>query len=104
MKNKRMLFRTPRIPLGMPRSVKTQKLYANGIPSGMHPYRMPLLPPFPFLLPSETSLTGCALVNIILAAKKENPAADTAALEREIDLLVYGLYVLTEEEIGVIEK
>jgi len=40
----------------------------------------------------------------ILSAKKENPAADTAALEREIDGLVYGLYELTEEEIAVIEK
>ena len=35
--------------------------------------------------------------------KKENPAADTAALEREIDVLVYGLYGLTEEEIKIIE-
>ena len=45
-----------------------------------------------------------SLVNQILSVKKENPAADTAALEREIDLLVYGLYGLTEEEIGVIDK
>jgi len=40
----------------------------------------------------------------ILSTKQANPAADTAALEREIDGLVYGLYELTEEEIAVIEK
>jgi len=33
------------------------------------------------------------LVNQILSAKKKNPGADTAELEREIDKLVYGLYV-----------
>ena len=44
-----------------------------------------------------------ALVNQILAAKKESPAADTTVLEKEIDKLVYELYGLTEEEIGIIE-
>jgi len=44
------------------------------------------------------------LVNQILSAKKENPVADTVELEREIDLLVYGLFGLMEEEIGIIEK
>jgi len=44
------------------------------------------------------------LVSQILSLKKENPAADTSALEREIDALVYELYGLTEAEIGVIEQ
>jgi len=44
------------------------------------------------------------LVNQILSAKQENPAADTAALERKIDRLVYGLYGLTEGEVGIIDK
>ena len=44
-----------------------------------------------------------SLVNQILSAKKENPAADTSALEREIDLLVYGSYGLTEGEVKIIE-
>ncbi|GHT06232.1 hypothetical protein AGMMS49525_14300 [Bacteroidia bacterium] len=44
------------------------------------------------------------LVNQILSAKKENPVADTSALEKEIDKLVYELYGLTEEEIKIIEK
>lgn len=44
------------------------------------------------------------LVDKILKAKKENPSADTSALESEIDRLVYQLYGLTEEEIAIIEK
>jgi hypothetical protein len=43
------------------------------------------------------------LVDRILAAKKRNPEADTSALEREIDQLVYKLYGLTEEEIKIVE-
>ena len=44
------------------------------------------------------------LVDRILAAKKADPAADTSALEAEIDKLVYKLYGITDEkEIAVIE-
>ena len=39
----------------------------------------------------------------ILALKKENPEADTTALEAEIDQMVYALYGLTEEEVKVVE-
>jgi hypothetical protein len=44
-----------------------------------------------------------ALVDKILAAKHQNPQADTAAEEQEMDNLVYRLYDLTEEEIEIIE-
>jgi len=44
------------------------------------------------------------LIDKILNIKRVNPNADTSALEREIDGLVYELYGLTEEEIAVIEK
>jgi hypothetical protein len=44
-----------------------------------------------------------ALVDKILSAKKSNPQADTSQWEREIDRLVYKLYDLTEEEIGIVE-
>jgi len=44
-----------------------------------------------------------SLVTRILAAKLADPQADTSALESEIDALVYGLYGLTEEEIGIVE-
>ncbi len=42
-------------------------------------------------------------VNQILALKKANPTADTAALEAEIDRLVYALYGLTEAEVAIVE-
>jgi len=43
------------------------------------------------------------LVEIILAAKREDPDADTSELEREIDQLVYQLYDLTPDEIEIVE-
>ena len=43
------------------------------------------------------------LVNQILATKQSDPSADTTALEREIDVLVYGLYGLTAAEIAIVE-
>ena len=44
------------------------------------------------------------IVNKIIETKQDNPCADTSALEWEIDRLVYKLYNLTDEEIGVIEN
>jgi len=43
-------------------------------------------------------------VDEILKLKKENPQADTIALEAEIDKMVYELYELTEEEISIVEN
>jgi hypothetical protein len=43
------------------------------------------------------------LVGCILKATAADHAADVAALEREIDLLVYRLYGLTPEEIAIVE-
>lgn len=43
-------------------------------------------------------------VDEILAIKQSNPTADTSALEREIDWMVYGLYGLSEEEIAIVEN
>ena len=39
----------------------------------------------------------------ILSLKKDNPQAQTSALEREIDLMVNELYGLSEEEIDIVE-
>jgi len=44
------------------------------------------------------------LVDRILSAKQANPKADTSALEREIDQLVYELYGLTDEVIAIEEN
>lgn len=43
-------------------------------------------------------------VNRILNTKKQNLAADTSVLEKEIDQLVYELYGLTQEEIEIVEN
>ena len=43
------------------------------------------------------------LVERILSAKRADPQADTSALEREIDRLVYALYGLTSAEIAIVE-
>ena len=42
-------------------------------------------------------------VQQVISLKKQDPSADTSALEAEIDGLVYALYGLTEEEVGVVE-
>ncbi len=44
------------------------------------------------------------LVDRILVAKRQNPGADTTALEQEIDDLVYRLYGLTEAEKKIVEE
>ena len=43
------------------------------------------------------------LVSKIIQLKQSDPAADTTALEREIDVLVYGLYGLSAEEVAIVE-
>jgi adenine-specific DNA-methyltransferase len=43
------------------------------------------------------------LVDRILAAKQRDAEADTSALEREIDELVYALYGLTTEEKDIVK-
>jgi len=44
------------------------------------------------------------IVSNILSKKKQNPYADTAELEAEIDQLIYRLYGLTDDEIKIIEE
>jgi hypothetical protein len=59
------------------------------------------LKPLPIIIP-DNQQPIITLVEQILQSKKQN--VDTTALETEIDKLVYKLYGLTEEEIGIIEK
>jgi type I restriction-modification system DNA methylase subunit len=59
-----------------------------------------------FPIPNATPQHRCLVehaVDRILTAKQANPAADTSALEREIDQQVYSLYGLTPEEIAIVE-
>ena len=60
----------------------------------------------PFLKPNDDNvkIVFSEKVNQILSLKKANPEADTSAIEREIDLIVYALYGLSEEEIGIVER
>ena len=58
--------------------------------------------PIPHAKP-EQQKSIIELVDKILVAKKADNAADTSAMEAEIDDLVYALYGLTEEEIKIVE-
>ena len=51
---------------------------------------------------SENRVKLVSTVDHILAAKRHDPAADTSALESEIDRHVYALYGLTKEEIAIV--
>ncbi|MBQ3289589.1 MAG: Eco57I restriction-modification methylase domain-containing protein [Kiritimatiellae bacterium] len=70
--------------------------------SNVNGYEVDALPVFPFASPKQQAQM-IALVDRILSAKRRNPSADTSALEREIDALVYTLYGLSKDEIAVIE-
>ena len=59
---------------------------------------LPLISPLP-----DTQAAIEMLVDRILTAKAADSHADTAALEKEIDQLVYVLYDLTPEEIAIVE-
>jgi hypothetical protein len=59
--------------------------------------------PIPAASP-ETQKPVERLVDRILAAKAQDPSADVAALERQIDALVYHLYALTPDEIKIVEE
>lgn len=63
-------------------------------------------PPLDFAVASEQAehdaLVG--LVARILAVKRASPAADTSALEHEIDERVYRLYGLTRDEVKLVEE
>lgn len=62
--------------------------------------------PIPQITPQNQELahkiTDCA--QAILEAKEKDPKANTQELEKEIDVLVYELYNLTDEEIKTIEE
>ena len=54
-------------------------------------------------VPPEKQNPIVVLVERILAAKRQNPVANTSELEREIDEAVSALYGLTPEEIKIVE-
>src|SRR5690554_3926426 len=60
--------------------------------------------PIPRGIDESIDIKISTLVDQILTAKQEDPSADTTALEREIDVLVYRLYGLTYEEVKVVDE
>jgi adenine-specific DNA-methyltransferase len=60
--------------------------------------------PIPKNINNQKQVKIIELVTEILNLKQENPNHDITELEREIDLLVYKLYELTEAEINIIER
>ena len=59
--------------------------------------------PLPKEISNNLNIELVKSVNQILTRKKENPDADTTALEQEIDQIVYKLYGLNEEEVRIVE-
>ncbi|GAK50962.1 putative type IIS restriction/modification enzyme [Candidatus Moduliflexus flocculans] len=59
--------------------------------------------PLPKTVSKEKEKKIIDKVKEVLVAKQRDPAADTRALEAEIDRLVYALYGLTPEEIAMVE-
>ena len=53
--------------------------------------------------PGRVVLRG-EIVDAILVTKSQNPAVNVSALEAEINLRVYALYGLTEDEIALVES
>jgi hypothetical protein len=93
-----------RFLLGVLNSKLTNWYFLNFLSESLHFYPDDAKQlPIPALSPTEQRPI-ILLVDKIFSAKKENPTADTSALEAEIDKLVYGLYGLTEEEISIIEN
>ena len=52
----------------------------------------------------KNSADICSLVDKIMEIKSINPFEDTAELEKQIDILFYGVYGLTVEEQSIIES
>ena len=59
--------------------------------------------PIPKNVPKAKENQITELVDQILSVKAEDPAADTQALEDQIDVLVYQLYGLTYEEVRIVD-
>ena len=78
--------------------------YAGGELVGKYRYKKAFLERLPIPNPScKSELIFEELVNKILAAKKENPKANTILWEREIDIRVCHLYNLTLTEAKLVD-
>lgn len=72
--------------------------------NGYYEYKPVYISQLPIIFMDKgTCSTMESEVQKILTAKRADPAADTTALEAEIDKMVYDLYGLTAEEVKVVE-
>ncbi|MBD3795759.1 MAG: Eco57I restriction-modification methylase domain-containing protein, partial [Epsilonproteobacteria bacterium] len=74
----------------------------TGMAGGYMNFNQNNISKLPFVI-SENQSIFIELVDQILEAKKQDPKADTSELERQIDMMVYELYGLSDDEIAVIE-
>jgi adenine-specific DNA-methyltransferase len=82
-----------------------KSFYMGGELVGKIRYKKAFLENVPIPIPSQEIENIIDFkVDQILALKKEDAAADTSVLEREIDVMVYELYGLSEEEIKIVEE
>lgn len=81
-----------------------RKFYAGGELVGKFRYKKAFLENLPIPVPREADRSRISsLVDQIISAKKEDPKSNTSRIEAKIDELVYQLYDLTDEEIGIVE-
>ena len=73
---------------------------------GYFQFQAPQLRVIPTLHPTSKDIIATfeSKVDHILSQKDQNPYADTTELEKQIDLMIYKLYGLTEEEIEIVEE
>ncbi|HOS15557.1 MAG TPA: Eco57I restriction-modification methylase domain-containing protein [Bacteroidales bacterium] len=79
--------------------------YMGGELVGKIRYKKAFLEQVPIPYPTESQeMEVSTLVDAIISQKEQSPYSDISKLEKQIDQLVYKLYDLTEEEIGIIEN
>jgi site-specific DNA-methyltransferase (adenine-specific) len=77
----------------------------GGVLVGKIRYKKAFLEQVPIPYPTESQeMEVSTLVDAIISQKEQSPHSDISKLEKQIDQLVYKLYDLTEEEIGIIEN
>uniref|UniRef100_UPI002473F177 TaqI-like C-terminal specificity domain-containing protein n=1 Tax=Lunatimonas salinarum TaxID=1774590 RepID=UPI002473F177 len=80
------------------------KSIASTKQNGYFEYKPVYIAQLPIVIPNpETHDQISILVTEINETKKQDPTSDTSILEAKIDQLVYEMYGLSEEEIGIVE-
>ncbi len=78
-------------------------MVSSSIRGGFFRWKKQYLGAMPVKEDERISAEIANLVEQILETKKQDPTSDTSTLEAEIDQLVYEIYGLSEEEIGIVK-